>query len=68
MRISIACDHGAFDLKERLKAHLLEQGHQVTDCGTNSGESCDYPDFAAAAARLVEAVSAGWYCVPPASA
>ena len=53
MRISIACDHGAFDLKERLKAHLLEQGHQVTDCGTNSGESCDYPDFAAAAARLV---------------
>ena len=53
MRISIACDHGAFDLKERLKAHLLEQGHQVTDCGTHSGESCDYPDFAAAAARLV---------------
>ena len=53
MRISIACDHGAFDLKARLKAHLLEQGHQVTDCGTHSGESCDYPDFAAAAARLV---------------
>ena len=53
MVISIACDHGAFDLKERLKAHLLEQGHQVTDCGTHSAESCDYPDFAQAAARLV---------------
>ncbi len=53
MVISIACDHGAFDLKERLKAHLLEQGHQVTDCGTNSTDSCDYPDFAQAAARLV---------------
>lgn len=53
MKISIACDHGAFDLKERLKAHLLEQGHQVTDCGTNSTESCDYPDFGVAAAKLV---------------
>jgi len=49
MVISIACDHGAFDLKERLKAHLLEQGHQVADCGTNSTDSCDYPDFAQAA-------------------
>lgn len=53
MKISIACDHGAYELKERLKAHLLEQGHQVTDCGTNSTESCDYPDFGLAAARLV---------------
>ena len=53
MKIAIACDHGAFDLKERLKAHLLEQGHQVTDCGTHSGESCDYPDFGIAAAKLV---------------
>ena len=46
MNISIACDHGAFDLKERLKAHLTSQGHQGTD-------SCDYPDFGVAAARLV---------------
>lgn len=53
MKISIACDHGAFDLKERLKAHLTEQGHQVTDCGTYSTDSCDYPDFGIAAARLV---------------
>ena len=53
MNISIACDHGAFDLKERLKAHLTSQGHQVTDCGTHSTDSCDYPDFGVAAARLV---------------
>lgn len=53
MKISIACDHGAFELKERLKAHLAEQGHQVTDCGTHSADSCDYPDFGIAAARLV---------------
>lgn len=70
MKISIACDHGAFDLKERLKAHLLEQGHQVTDCGAHSTESCDYPDFAAAAARLVAdgICERGWCCAPPASA
>ena len=53
MKLSIACDHGAFDLKERLKAHLASQGHQVTDCGTHSTDSCDYPDFGVAAARLV---------------
>ena len=53
MKISIACDHGAFELKERLKAHLLDQGHEVMDCGTNSTDSCDYPDFGIAAARLV---------------
>ena len=53
MKISIACDHGAYELKERLKAHLLEQGHAVTDCGTDSTESCDYPDFGLAAAKLV---------------
>ena len=52
MNISIACDHGAYALKERLKARLLEQGHHVADCGAHSAESCDYPDFAAAAARL----------------
>jgi len=53
MKISIACDHGAFVLKERLKAHLLEQGHEITDCGTHSAESCDYPDYARPAAQLV---------------
>ena len=53
MKISIACDHGAYELKERLKAHLAEQGHEVTDCGADSAESCDYPDFGRAAAQLV---------------
>ena len=53
MKISIACDHGAYELKERLKAHLLEQGHEVTDCGTHSLDSCDYPDVARPAAQLV---------------
>ncbi len=53
MKISIACDHGAYELKERLKGYLIRQGHEVVDCGTNSPDSCDYPDFVGPAARLV---------------
>ena len=53
MNISIGCDHGGFALQETLRAYLEEQGHTVTDVGCKSLESCDYPDFGAAAARLV---------------
>ena len=53
MNISIGCDHGGFALKENIRAYLEEQGHTVTDVGCKSLESCDYPDFGAAAARLV---------------
>ena len=53
MKISIGSDHGAFDMKEHLKQYLTEQGHQVVDCGTYSTDSCDYADFAKAAAQLV---------------
>ena len=53
MKISIGSDHGAFAMKEHLKQHLTEQGHQVVDCGTYSTDSCDYADFAKAAAQLV---------------
>jgi len=52
MNISIGCDHGGFALKEKIRAYLEEQGHTVTDVGCKSLESCDYPDFGAAAARL----------------
>ncbi len=53
MKIAIASDHGAFALKEHLKEYLTAQGHELSDCGTHSAESCDYPDFGAAAARMV---------------
>ena len=53
--IAIACDHGGYALKEQVKAHLAELGHEVKDFGTNSLDSCDYPDLAAAAARAVAA-------------
>lgn len=53
MKISIACDHGAYELKERLKSYLGEKGCEVVDCGTHSLASCDYPDFCRPAAQLV---------------
>ena len=53
MKISIACDHGAYVLKDKVAQHLKDQGHEVVDFGTNGPESCDYPDFAAKAARAV---------------
>ena len=53
MKIAIACDHGAIDLKDKLVSYLGSQGHQVKDFGTYSNASCDYPDFVAPAAKAV---------------
>ena len=55
MKIAIACDHGGYALKEAVKDHLTEKGYEAVDFGTNSTESCDYPDFAAPAAKAVAA-------------
>lgn len=55
MKIAIACDHGAFDLKNMVVAHLQEKGYEVKDFGTYSNASCDYPDYAGAAAKAVAA-------------
>jgi ribose 5-phosphate isomerase B len=55
MKISIGADHAGFQLKERLREYLAGQGHEVADHGTDSQDSCDYPDFAAAVARDVAA-------------
>lgn len=53
MKISLACDHGGYLLKEEVKKHLEDLGHEVVDCGTYSLDSCDYPDFAHKAAEMV---------------
>lgn len=53
MKIAMAADHGGVDLKDELRAWLVEQGHEVTDYGCNSHDSCDYADYAAPAARAV---------------
>jgi len=51
--VAIGCDHGGFEMKEDLKAYLVELGYRALDCGTQSKESVDYPDFAFAVARQV---------------
>ena len=53
MKISIACDHGGYDLKEDLKIWLTEQGHELVDFGCRGYDSCDYADFVEPAARAV---------------
>ena len=56
MKIAVACDHGGLDLKNAAARHLKEKGYEIADFGTYTKDSCDYPDFARAAA---EAVAAG---------
>lgn len=53
MKLYLGSDHAGLALKKRLGARLLELGHEVTDLGTESGTSCDYPDFAHAVAAKV---------------
>lgn len=52
-RLALAADHGGYRLKEQLKPFLQALGYQVTDLGTDSPESVDYPDYAYAAASAV---------------
>ncbi len=59
MKLIIGSDHGGYELKEALKQHLAEQGHEVFDQGTyDAVTSVDYPDYALPVAR---AAAAGAY-------
>lgn len=53
MKIALGCDHGGLALKNALIPFLRSMGHSVEDFGTYTEESCDYPDYAAAAAQAV---------------
>lgn len=53
MKIAIGSDHAGFSLKEVLKEHLTQQGHEILDVGTHSDSSCDYPDYAKQVALLI---------------
>ena len=53
MKIALACDHGGYALKEKVKGWLTEAGHEVRDFGCYGVESVDYPDFAIPAAEAV---------------
>lgn len=56
MKIGVASDHAGYELKKTIKKWLEAQGATVEDFGTNSNESCDYPDYAHPLADAVEEV------------
>ena len=56
MRIALAADHAGYLLKDELARWLGEQGHDVTDLGTNGPESVDYPEYGR---KLAKAIAAG---------
>jgi len=51
--ILVGSDHGGLELKEAIKRLLTERGISVEDCGTDNGDSVDYPDFGIKVARRV---------------
>ena len=53
MKIALGCDHGGYDLKQHVIKVLEKLGCEVEDFGCFSKDSCDYPDFGAAAAKAV---------------
>lgn len=53
MRIAIASDHAAIDLKAELREWLIEQGHEVADLGPETSDSVDYPDFGYKLAEVI---------------
>lgn len=55
MIVAIGCDHGGFDLKQELIAHLTKKGYEIKDMGCNSTASCDYPEYGKAVAKAVAA-------------
>lgn len=53
-KIGIACDHAGYEMKEFLVGYLSTKGYEVTDFGTHSEQSVDYPDYAHALASAIE--------------
>jgi ribose 5-phosphate isomerase B len=60
MKIALGADHAGFELKEKIKQHLLQKGIPVDDLGTHSTESVDYPDFARQVGEAVVGGRADW--------
>jgi ribose 5-phosphate isomerase B len=53
LKIALGCDHAGYDLKEEIKENLIEDGYDVSDFGTYSRESTDYPDYGIKASEAV---------------
>jgi len=53
LRLALGADHGGFELKKIIHAHLTKKGYVVTDFGVNSADSVDYPDYAESVAQHI---------------
>ena len=53
MKIAVACDHGGLNIKKEIVKYLSSNGYEVVDFGTDTYDSCDYPDHALPAAEAV---------------
>ncbi len=53
MKIAMGNDHTAVEMKKVIREHLEEKGYEVVDLGTDSSESCDYPEFGEKVGRAV---------------
>lgn len=51
--IAIGSDHGGYELKQEIMAHLKERNIEYIDCGSYSKDSCDYPDYAKKVAEAI---------------
>ena len=55
MKVALGADHGGFELKEKIRQHLVDHGISVDDLGTHSNAAVDYPDYARAVGEKVAA-------------
>ena len=55
MKLVIGNDHAAVELKNEIKAYLEEKGHEVINIGTDTHDSCNYPEYGEKAGRMVAA-------------
>lgn len=60
MKIAMGNDHSAVAMKETIKAYVEAKGYEVIDFGTNSTDSCDYPEFGEKVGRAVAAGEADY--------
>ena len=60
MKIAMGNDHSAVEMKEAIKAYVESKGYEVIDFGTNSCDSCDYPEYGERVGRAVAAGEADY--------
>ncbi len=53
-KIAFASDHAGYEMKKKIEEFVVAKGYEFADFGTDSEESCDYPDFAHLAAQAIE--------------